>query len=245
MIWIIGGTTEAGKFVKMLQGQVNYIVTVATEGGKEVLPEDAPVIVARLTPDQMRGFIRNHAIDTVVDLTHPYAIEVSHNARQVCQGCGVRYLRYLRETSPVEGALCVNSIGACQTLLQTLHGTIFFTTGSKNIGDFQAVRGHNRFVYRVLPTPASLELCRQHQVEMQDIVAILGPVSEALNIAMFREYQADYVVMKDSGTTGGTPAKLAACRALNIPPILITRPPDTGIPDLATLYEMLLTENKE
>ena len=74
---------------------------------------------------------------------------------------------------------------------------------------------------------------------MKDIVAVLGPVSEALNIAMFQEYHSEYVVMKDSGKTGGTPQKINACRKLGITSVLICRKDEEGISDLDVLAEMI------
>ena len=239
MIWIIGGTSETGQFLKKIRGRVKYIVTVATESGREVLGDDAHVMVARLDPRRMQTFIHDHAITTVVDVTHPYATEVSRNARQVCQEANIPYRRYLRETSDRKGALCVRSIEECATFLKTITGCVFFTTGSKNIPDFQKVRGRNRFIYRVLPTPASLAICHQNHVALKDIVAMLGPISEALNIAMFQEYHAEYVVMKDSGKTGGTPQKISACRKLGITSVLICRKGEEGVSDLDVLAEMI------
>ena len=257
MLWIIGGTAETGELLKRISGQTSYIVTVATSSGKEVLPDEEYVVVARMDSQAMCVFIRENSIDTVVDMTHPYAVEVTHNARKACQKCEVRYFRYVRERStspgvsnfnlitkspisPTNSPVFVSSIAECVEFLKWITGCTFFTTGSKNIKDFQEVRGQNRFVYRVLPTPSSIEECTKHHVEMKDIVAILGPVSEELNVAMFKGYHADYVVMKDSGKTGGTPEKLNACRRLGIVPIIIGRPDEDGISDLESLAKMLV-----
>ncbi len=239
MIWIIGGTTEAGLVVEQINGKVEYIVTVATAAGQEMLT-DAPVRVARMDEAAMLEFIRMQAIDIAVDLSHPYAVDVSQNARKACRDADIRYIRFLREPSAITGAVYVASVEECLTFLRSVHGCVFFTTGSKNIKDFQQVRGNSRFVYRVLPTPDSLEICATQQVAMRDIVALLGPVSEELNIAMFKEYQADYVVMKNSGRAGGTPEKVAACRRIGITPVIIGRPVDDGVSDLEAVVRMIL-----
>lgn len=257
MLWIIGGTAETGELLKRISGQTSYIVTVATPSGKEVLQEKNHVIVARMDYRMMCDFIREYSIDTVVDVSHPYASEVTQNARRACQECEVRYLRYMRERSispgvsnfnltakspisPTNSPVFVSSIAECVEFLKRITGCVFFTTGSKNIKDFQEVRGQNRFVYRVLPTPSSIEECTKQHVEMKDIVALLGPISEELNVAMFKGYYADYVVMKDSGKTGGTPEKLNACRRLGIIPVIIGRVDEDGISDLETLVKMIV-----
>jgi|GEM_PF-4649996 len=37
MIWIIGGTSEAREIVDRIKDLNNYIVTIATDGGKEFI----------------------------------------------------------------------------------------------------------------------------------------------------------------------------------------------------------------
>ncbi len=241
MIWIIGGTVETGEVVQHIRGKIEYLVTVATTGGREML-DDEHVIVDRMDDAAMRKFLYTHRIELVVDLSHPYAVEVSRNARRACQDSGVRYVRFGRTSSRPDDVVSVASLGECLAFLHNVTGCVFFTTGSKNIPDFEQVRGNNRFVYRVLPMPESLAICVRHQVSMRDIIAIVGPVSEALNMAMFREYQADYVVMKDSGQAGGTPQKLTACRRLDITPVILGRPheEENSISDLDAIINMLL-----
>ncbi len=239
MIWIIGGTSETERLLEHIRGRAEYLVTVATQSGQNVLPPGEAVIVGRMDAARMRAFIREHTIDTVIDLSHPYAVEVSRNARQVCREFALRYVRYVRKEADALQGISLRSIEECLSFLQTVKGCVFFTTGSKNIGDFQNVRGHNRFVYRVLPAIPSLQECFAHQVAMKDIAAMLGPFSEALNAAIFKEYKADYVVMKDSGAVGGTPAKLTACALLGITPIIIGREQEEGVKTLEEIIEMI------
>lgn len=241
MIWIIGGTTETGQVVEQIKGKVDYIVTVASATGHEMLA-DAHVWVDRMDYPAMLNFLCMYSIDLAVDLSHPYAVEVSKNARRACQDANIRCLRFVRKPSETTDAVYVFSLEECLTFLQRVTGCVFFTTGSKNITDFEQIRGDNRFVYRVLPTPDSLEMCVLHQVAMRDVVAILGPVSEELNVAMFSEYQASYVVMKNSGNAGGTPEKLNACRRLGITPVIIGRPDDEGISDLKSVVREILKD---
>ena len=242
MIWILGGTSESVELLGQIRGKVEYIVTVATESGKERLATTDPVRVGRLGPEQMREFVREHAIELVVDLTHPYAVEVTRNVRQLCRELRLRYLRYVRESSEVNNAVHLSSLEECAAFLQQLSGAcVFFTTGSTHIGTFQQFRGTNRFTYRILPAIDSLEECVRHQVHMKDIVAALGPFSEAMNIAMFREYHAEYVVMKDSGSVGGTPQKIAACDVLGITPVLLLRQKENGFTSLKELENTIVT----
>jgi precorrin-6A/cobalt-precorrin-6A reductase len=238
LIWIIGGTSEASELISKIRGRKNYVVTVATYSGREVL-KDNNVVVSRLTREEMVEFIKNKSITMVVDMSHPYAVEVTGNAKYAADCCGVEYLRYVRENSDLKDAIQFSAIDECKEFLRNIRGCVFFTTGMKNIKDFQEIRGSNKYIYRVLPTVFSIEECVKNNIEMKDIVAVLGPVSEELNIAMFKEYGADYVVMKDSGEKGGTREKISACKALGIVPIVIGRKQEFGISCLEELVEMI------
>lgn len=239
MIWIIGGTCEAVELVKRIKGRVNYIVTAATEGEKEFL-DDENLVVSRMDVDRMVEFIRQNAVELLVDVSHPYAIEVTSNAKEAAARCGIEYIRYVRRrTDDTEGCIYLSSFEECVEFLKMVDGCVFFTTGSKNVKDFEAVRGDNRFLYRVLPAVVSIEECLKNNVKMKDIVAGLGPFSEDYNAAMFKEYDADYVVMKDSGSQGGTYEKIEACRRLGIKAVVIGRGDEEGLYDLDEVVDRI------
>lgn len=239
MIWIIGGTSEARSLIGSLKGKRDFIVSVATYSGAEML-ENENVIVNRLDEGAMVQFIKEKAIDTVVDMSHPYAVEVTQNAKAACNEVGAAYIRYNRKASGAEDCIYVDSIHKCAEFLLNSKGCVFFTTGIKNIRDFEKVRGDNRFVYRVLPSTFSIQECVDNNVKMEDMVAILGPVSEELNYQMFKDYKADYVIMKDSGIAGGTLEKIRACTRLGIIPVIIGRQTiDDGLESLDDILQIL------
>jgi precorrin-6A/cobalt-precorrin-6A reductase len=239
LIWIIGGTSEASELVNRINRRRKYIISVATYAGYEML-QGENVVVSRLSKEEMIQFIKDNNINLVVDMTHPYAVEVTNSARHASSICNVRYIRFVREKAHTDGAIYIDSLESCIEYIEKISGCVFFTTGIKNIKDFEKVKGKNRFVYRILPTKFSIDECMENNILMKDIVAILGPASEELNIAMFKEFKADYVVMKDSGENGGTLEKISACMKLGIKPIVIGRKEEEGISNLEKLLEMIL-----
>lgn len=240
MIWIIGGTSETIEFIEKIEGKVDYIVTVATYAGMERL-KGKNVAVKRLDSLEMTVFIKTHKINKIIDLTHPYAVEVSENAKCVAKDTNTEYIRYVRGKSKIySDIISVDGIDECIEVLKKIKGNVFFTTGSKNIKDFEKVKRDNRFIYRVLPSKFSIEECIENNVELKDIVAVLGPFSVELNMSLFREYSVDYVVMKDSGIRGGTDEKLVACNNMNIGVIMIKREDERGIDDIDELVELIL-----
>lgn len=240
MIWIIGGTVEARHLISKLRGKREFVATVATYSGAEMLQEGQSVI-GRMNYKDMVQFIRERCIGIIVDMSHPYALEVSQNARAAGEETGAAYIRFVRKSADMEACVFVESVEKCLSYLEGLSGCIFFTTGIKNIRDFERVKGTNRFVYRVLPSVFSIQECVDRGIRMEDIIAILGPVSEEMNYRMFKDYNADYVVMKDSGIEGGTMDKINACTKLGITPIVIQRQnEEKGIENIDELIKLLI-----
>lgn len=270
MIWIIGGTSEARTLWESLPDRSKAVISVATQEGRDLLTEaeyspadpsgerrarsgtakrnreeagsNDNIVIGRMDAEAMRRFCKERKIHKIADMSHPYALEVSTNAREVAKD-GIAYRRYLREEASEDASLLsYDSVESLCAALKALSGTFFFTTGSKHIPDFEAVRGEQRFVYRVLPSVESLALCRAQHVAMQDIVAAIGPFSRRYNRCMLEEYAADYCVMKDSGRAGGTKEKLEACRDAGVTPILIRRMEEAGCSDLEAMRTWILED---
>lgn len=244
MIWIIGGTSEGRKIIENIKDLDNYLVTIATDGGREFFPTEN-LVVGRMTYDEMVNFGRTNGVTMIVDLTHPYAKIVSDNGKKVAKELEISYIRYIRRISEKsKEAIYLFNYEESYDYLSKIKGTVFLTTGSKNIGDFEKVRGENKFVYRILPAIESLEICKNHNINMRDIVAILGPFSLEFNKTMLKEYKADYCIMKDSGKPGGTEEKIQACEELGVIPIIIGREQEQGIQDLKKIEEVIRNEHK-
>ena len=239
MIWIIGGTSESRELVERIKDLENYIVTSATDSEKEFI--DSPnLIIGRMSYEEMIRFVDENNISLIVDLSHPYAKIVTENAKKVAEDKNIKYIRYTRDKVVLKSkGIYLNNYEESYDYLANVKGTIFFTTGSKNIGDFVFLLGNNRFIYRILPALESIKECRKYNIGLKNIVAILGPFSKEYNKIMFKEYDVDYVVMKDSGQQGGTIDKIKACEELNIIPIVIGREDEKGINNLDLIEEKI------
>lgn len=170
-----------------------------------------------------------------------YFIALTTPLTDILELLNIEYIRYSRRSAEAEGCIFVDSIESCAAFLLSIKGCVFFTTGIKNIKDYEKARGENRFIYRVLPSIFSIQECVDNNVKMEDIVAILGPISEELNYQMFKDFKADYVIMKDSGKEGGTTEKVQACKRLGITPVVIGRPAEEeGFNNIEELLKILL-----
>ncbi|MDO5688636.1 MAG: precorrin-6A reductase [Tissierellia bacterium] len=240
MIWIIGGTEDARRFVSMLDfAKGHYVVSVATEYGKSLL-EEGTALAGRMDLEEMKGFISKQGIDLILNLAHPYAVEVSRNAKVAAEEMGCEYHRFLRRETPLKADLQVEDLSSLLGLLRELEGVILFTTGSKNIPDFEKVKGDSRHIYRILPIAESLKICQRSGVSPRDIIAMQGPFDREMNLAMLKHTGAAYLVFKDSGSQGGTQEKLDACEELSVKSILLKRPVEAGESELEKLRNVVI-----
>lgn len=227
---VFAGTTEGRELVEFLCGQdVSVTACVATEYGETLLTprENLTISAQRLTGEQMEALFSRENYDMVIDATHPYASVVTENIARACEQTGVRYQRLLRSGCGAgEDAVFVPDIPAAVAYLNKTEGTILLTTGSKELAKYAALTDFaNRVYARVLPMEDSLRLCQSAGLKPAHILAMQGPFSEEMNVAMLKSVGAKYLVTKDSGAAGGFDEKVTAARTAGATLVVIGRPP--------------------
>ncbi len=235
-ILIYGGTVEGRQVSDYLtRRKIKHVLCVATKYGEEVLTPGAYMTAhqGRMDREQMAEFMRLGNYRAVVDATHPYAVEASENIREACKTAGLEYLRYLRETDAQEentaDRIYVNSAEEAARYLEGQTGTVFLTTGSKELHVFaETLTDLSRLFVRVLPSEEVIASCRALGLEGKQICAMQGPFSADINEAMIRQAGARFLVTKDTGTSGGFWEKLEAAGRLGVQTVIIRRPQESG-----------------
>lgn len=244
---VFAGTTEGRELVEFLSGQ-NLSVTacVATEYGETLLSprENLTISAQRLTGEEMETLFAREHFDMVIDATHPYASVVTENIAAACETAGVRYQRLLRAGCKAgENAVFVADIPAAVDYLCGTEGTILLTTGSKELAKYAGLPDFADRVYaRVLPMEDSLRLCQSAGLKPAHILAMQGPFSAEMNVAMLKNVGAKYLVTKDSGTAGGFDEKITAAREAGVTLVVIGRPPQREGLTLAETIDVLCRE---
>ncbi len=245
-ILIFAGTTEGRQLIEQLcQYHIHIHACVATEYGKEALPQNEQVTVyaQRMDRAQMEAFLSAHAFDCVVDATHPYAAQATQNIHAACAGQAVPYLRLLRESSQHSNCVFVANTQECIAYLNRTSGAVLLTTGSKELAAYTAVEHFRERLYaRVLPMASVVEQCAALGFQGKHLICMQGPFTTELNLALLKQIDAKYMVTKDSGSNGGLSEKLTAAKKANVTPVVIGRPTvETGY-SLAQLMQKL-TQN--
>lgn len=235
MILILGGSSDSYQIISTLkEKQKKLIATVTTDYGRKLIQDkfEIPVIKKRVDTKDLVELIQNQKITQIIDATHPFAEKISKNAIKAAQKTEISYLRFERKELKLDPKLAaqVKIIKAANyksaAVKANEFGKIFLTTGSKNLNVFinEIDNYKQRLFLRIMVFPAYIENILNVGIPPANLIAVKGPFSKEFNQAMFKEYQADVIITKASGKTGGLKTKIEAAAALDLTVILIERP---------------------
>ncbi|MBC2854812.1 precorrin-6A reductase [Cetobacterium somerae] len=227
MIWVIGGTKDSRDFIESFPFKENLVVTTATEYGGKLLEniEDIKVFCKRLDLEGMNKFIEENNIEKIIDLSHPYAEEVSRNAIESSKVKEIDYIRFERENLVSEdGVIEFSELDIMIKYLEELEGNILVTLGSNNLHKFQNIKNKSNIYFRILPKWEMIKKAEDLGVLPKNIIAMQGPFSKELNVAMMRQLNIKYIVSKKGGNTGGEREKIDSAKEIGAISIMLSRP---------------------
>lgn len=231
---IFGGTTEGRLLAEYCAAyRLNAVVCVTSDYGSRMLPESPylQVHTKSMELQEMAELIAAEKPELVLDATHPYAAVVTGHILKACEMSGVEYLRVSRKKTEIsakenEGSIIgvKNTEEAVQYLARTT-GAILVTTGSKELEAYTRIPDFEKRIYaRVLPDEKIMAQCRDLGIVGSHIIAMQGPFSKEMNIAMLNHTEAMYFVTKEAGTAGGFPEKIEAAMEAQVSLVVIGRP---------------------
>lgn len=230
---VVAGTADGAAFIAAQPQDTEITATTFSPLGAACLAPRPGLKTVSGALDEA-GFTRLIAAeqpDFLVDLSHPFAVEVSANARAAAAAQNVPYLRYEREAAADAGAKVIRAADfpAAVAILRDMPGNILLTVGSKTLPYFMELPDfHDRVYLRVLAESRILRELEELHIDPAHVFAMKGVATAELNIALAHYCNAAVIVSKESGKAGGLPEKLAAAKALAIPLLLIERPRAQG-----------------
>lgn len=238
---IFSGTTEGRELSAETAAMgAETVVCVATEYGK-LVQEHVPgthTLSGRMDAGEMAKVLMG--ADLCIDATHPYAREASRNIRGAAKTANVPCYRLLRRESKLPpDCILVDSAAEAARFLQDTEGNILLTTGAKELAAFAPVE-RQRLYPRVLPVQESLAACEEMDIPRGNVVAMQGPFSCELNMALIHQFSIEWLVTKDGGAAGGFAEKAEAAQRTGARLVVICRPKEDGEP-----YETILKLCKE
>jgi len=225
---IFGGTTEGRALCELgAANNIPIVYCVATEDGArpvESLP-NVNVKIGRLNGDEMTEFLKRLKPYFVINAAHPYAKEAAENIKSACKRLDIQLIRVIREKTAEQNYEFRGGINEIISWLKQKNGNIFAATGSSSAQAFTRLPDwQNRVWMRILPSASSLRVCLDLGYSPKRIICMQGPFSEELNRAMFISANAEILVTKDSGISGGYVEKIQAATNLKMAVAVLSRP---------------------
>jgi len=236
---LLGGTGESRELAEALAagaaGQVDVTLSLA---GRTQTPTPGP---ARLRVGGFGGaaglaaFLKNERFDLLVDATHPFAATMSAHAHAAAEAAAIPLLRLVRpgwSAGTGDDWTAVPDMAAAAEAVAASARRAFLTVGINELDSF-ARCGGVFFLVRLIEPPAAPLAFADHR-----LVLDRGPFAVADETRLMREHRIDTLVTKNSGGAA-TGAKLDAARAAGIAVIMVDRPPEPALQQVATVKAAL------
>ena len=212
MILVFGGTTEGRKAVEVLEEAGNAYYYSTKTGEQDITLHHGVRMDGALDAEAMQGFCHEHAIRLIVDAAHPFASQLHHTIAQVSETLGIPVVRYERIYPPRDPDITwIDDYSQVPTDIHSL----LATTGVQSISKLKYLEAEGmKVIYRILNRESSIQLAHQQ-----------GATDEQLCFYP-QMAEAEAVLMKESGESGGFSEKVEAAKVQGMRIISLKRSED-------------------
>lgn len=210
MILVFGGTTEGRNAVEVLEeaGKPYYYSTKT--GEQNITLHHGHRIDGALDEEAMQAFCREKDIRLIVDAAHPFASQLHSTIARVSEILDIPVVRYERIYPPRD--LSLTWIDDYSQVPTDIH-SLLTTTGVQSISRLKWLEEREiKVVYRILNRDSSIRLAHQ-QGATEDQLCFYPHTVEA-----------EAVLLKESGESGGFSEKVAEAKEKGMRIIVLKRP---------------------
>ena len=214
MILVFGGTTEGRKAVEVLEeaGTTSFYSTKT--GEQDITLHHGQRIDGALDEEAMLAFCREQAIRLIVDAAHPFASQLHQTIAQVSETLHIPAIRYERiypERDPK-----IIWIDDYSQIPRDIH-SLLATTGVQSIAKLKPLEAEGiRIYYRILNRESSIALALKQGISPEQLCYYEDPKDIPV--------EADAILLKESGLSGGFPEKVEAAQQRGMRIIALKRP---------------------
>ena len=210
MILVFGGTTEGRKAVEVLEEAGSPYFYSTKTGEQELSLHNGLRIEGAMNAETMYSFCKEHQIRLIIDAAHPFASQLHETIANVASEYDIPVIRYERIYPPRD--VDITWIDDYAEVPTDIH-TLLATTGVQSISKLKYLEEKGiKVIYRILNRESSILLA--HQQGATDDQLCFYP----------QTVEADAVLMKESGVSGGFVEKIAEAREKGMRIIALKRP---------------------
>lgn len=185
--------------------------------------------------DAAADFCRRNGIRLLIDAGHPFAEGLHRTVEQVAEACRLPVIRYERRPVLLDDCVvrCADYADAMRRMEEDGVTSLLALTGVRTIPKLRPFWERHDCRFRILDREESVAEALAAGFPREKLLFYCSDESET---TVLEQVRPDAVLTKESGDSGGLPAKLEAARQFGIPVYLVERPP---LPDS---FERVYTE---
>ncbi len=214
MILLFGGTTEGRKASEVLEEAGNPFYYSTKTGEQELTLHHGQRIDGAMDAERMKEFCQQHQIQLLIDAAHPFAVLLHQTVADVGKELSIPVIRYERIYPPRDAALTwIDDYSQVPIDFRTL----LATTGVQSISKLKYLEEKGiKVYYRILNRKLSIQLA--HQQGAKDEQLCFYEDGSTIHV------DADAILLKESGLSGGFMEKVEAALNRNMRVIVLKRP---------------------
>ena len=216
MILVFGGTTEGRKAVEVLEESGSPYYYSTKTGEQELTLHHGQRIDGAMDAVMMRTFCEGHHIRLIVDAAHPFASTLHQTIAGVADALRLPVIRYERIYPPRDPSITwIDDYLQVPTDIRSL----LATTGVQSISKLKWLEALGvKVFYRILNRESSLMMAYEQ-----------GATDDQLCFYEWHRgdncpHDAEAILLKESGESGGFNEKVAAAKAKGMRIIVLKRP---------------------
>jgi cobalt-precorrin-5B (C1)-methyltransferase len=214
MVLVFGGTTEGRKAAEVLEEAGSPFFYSTKTGEQDISLHHGQSIDGAMDAKAMKAFVSEHDIRLIVDAAHPFASQLHQTVAVVASDRQIPVIRYERIYPPRDPDITwIDDYSQVPTDIHTL----LATTGVQSISKLKWLEEKGiKVFYRILNRESSIALAKE-QGAADDQLCFY---EDGYKI----DVDADAILLKESGLSGGFCEKVAAARAKGMRIVALKRP---------------------
>ena len=214
MILVFGGTTEGRKAAEVLEEAGSPFFYSTKTGEQDISLHHGQSIDGAMDAEAMKAFVSEHGIRLIVDAAHPFASRLHETIAVVASDRQIPVIRYERIYPPRDpDIMWIDDYSQVPTDIHTL----LATTGVQSISKLKWLEALGiKVFYRILNRESSIVLAKEQGATDNQLCFY----EDGNKI----DVDADAILLKESGLSGGFCEKVAAARAKGMRIIALKRP---------------------
>ena len=214
MILVFGGTTEGRKAVEVLEEAGNVYYYSTKTGEQDITLHHGSRLDGALDAEAMQAFCRDRDIRLMVDAAHPFASQLHQTIAQVSESQDIPAIRFERIYPPRDPDIIW--IDDYSQIPHDIH-SLLATTGVQSIARLKPIEAEGiKVYYRILNRESSKASALRQGAREQQLCYYEHPNDIPI--------EADALLLKESGVSGGFPEKVEAAKARGMRIIALKRP---------------------